>query len=92
MSQMAEDLRPQILKPSSSATALQNESYIDKPFGYSYFPNELIPAPKSWAAATGNLVFFREHQTVRRKTVLNILDWTDCDRADTLRRWNGLRT
>ncbi|PLB38419.1 epoxide hydrolase family protein [Aspergillus candidus] len=53
----------ELFKPSASAAALQNEKYIHKPFGYSYFPNELIPTPKSWAAATGDLVFFREHQT-----------------------------
>lgn len=33
----------------------------DKPFGYSYYPYELYPVPKSWAATTGNLTFFRAH-------------------------------
>ncbi|KAF7585286.1 hypothetical protein BBP40_011436 [Aspergillus hancockii] len=36
--------------------------YIHKPFGYSYFPIELFPVPKSWVETTGNLVFWREHQ------------------------------
>ncbi|KAF2493584.1 epoxide hydrolase [Lophium mytilinum] len=33
----------------------------DKPFGFSYFPFELSPVPKAWAATAGNLVFHREH-------------------------------
>ncbi|KEQ74205.1 alpha/beta-hydrolase [Aureobasidium namibiae CBS 147.97] len=33
----------------------------DKPFGYSYYPYELYPVPKAWAAKTGNLTFFRAH-------------------------------
>jgi len=33
----------------------------DKPFGYSYYPYELYPVPKAWAATTGNLAFFRAH-------------------------------
>lgn len=32
-----------------------------KPFGYSYYPYELYPVPKAWAATTGNLTFFRAH-------------------------------
>lgn len=32
-----------------------------KPFGYSYYPYELYPVPKLWAATTGNLTFFRPH-------------------------------
>ncbi|KAE8386397.1 Alpha/Beta hydrolase protein [Aspergillus alliaceus] len=36
--------------------------YIQKPFGYSYFPYELFPVPKAWVETTGNLVFWREHQ------------------------------
>lgn len=33
----------------------------DKPFGYSYYPYELYPVPKAWAAKTSNLTFFRAH-------------------------------
>ncbi|UCK58043.1 hypothetical protein AFCA_000910 [Aspergillus flavus] len=36
--------------------------YIHKPLGFSYFPVELFPVPKSWVETTGNLVFWREHQ------------------------------
>lgn len=33
-----------------------------KPFGYSYYPYELYPVPKAWAATTGNLTFLRGHE------------------------------
>ncbi|OGM43943.1 putative epoxide hydrolase, partial [Aspergillus bombycis] len=36
--------------------------YIEKPLGFSYFPVELFPVPRSWIETTGNLVFWREHQ------------------------------
>lgn len=36
--------------------------YVDKPVGYSYFQYELAPVPKSWAAKTGNLVYFKSHE------------------------------
>jgi microsomal epoxide hydrolase len=35
--------------------------YISKPFGYSYFPKELIPIPVEWAKTSGNLVWSRIH-------------------------------
>ncbi|KIW00762.1 uncharacterized protein PV09_07743 [Verruconis gallopava] len=35
--------------------------YIDKPFGFSWFPYELIPTPKVLAAKTGNMVWHRQH-------------------------------
>lgn len=38
--------------------------YIDKPMGFSSFPKELVPTPKSWAASRGNLVFYRAHDKV----------------------------
>ncbi|GKZ22118.1 hypothetical protein AbraIFM66951_008854 [Aspergillus brasiliensis] len=43
------------------ATILQNELYIHKPFGFSFFPKDLCPVPRSWIATTGDLVFFRDH-------------------------------
>ncbi|XHG09607.1 hypothetical protein AWENTII_012654 [Aspergillus wentii] len=36
--------------------------YINKPFGFSYFPMELLPVPKSWVDTTGNLVFWKQHE------------------------------
>src|SRR5271163_1306965 len=38
--------------------------YLSKPFGYSNFPKEIIPSPKSWVEKEGNLVFYREHEKV----------------------------
>lgn len=35
--------------------------HIEKPFGYSYFPQELAGIPKAWAEKTGNMVWFKEH-------------------------------
>ncbi|KII87377.1 hypothetical protein PLICRDRAFT_43010 [Plicaturopsis crispa FD-325 SS-3] len=35
--------------------------YVSKPLGYSWYPQELAPIPKSWVATTGNLVFHRQH-------------------------------
>ncbi|KAL2065164.1 hypothetical protein VTL71DRAFT_4305 [Oculimacula yallundae] len=32
------------------------------PFGFSNFPKEIIPVPRSWAETEGNLVFYREHK------------------------------
>lgn len=36
---------------------------IDRPLGYSYFPFELAPMPKSWVATTGDLVWYRGHDS-----------------------------
>ncbi|CAI6342208.1 unnamed protein product [Periconia digitata] len=35
--------------------------HISKPFGYSYFPEELAAIPKAWAQKTGNMVWFKAH-------------------------------
>ncbi|KAK5155351.1 hypothetical protein LTR04_005817, partial [Oleoguttula sp. CCFEE 6159] len=35
--------------------------YCKRPFGYSWNPKEIAPIAKSWAATTGNLVWFRRH-------------------------------
>lgn len=37
--------------------------YCKKPMGYSYFPMELAPMPKSWVETTGKLVWYREHMS-----------------------------
>ena len=39
----------------------ESKYHIKKPLGYSYFPMELGPIPKSWVERTGNLVWYREH-------------------------------
>jgi len=35
--------------------------YITKPYGYSYFPEEVMPTPRAWAERGGNLVWHRKH-------------------------------
>lgn len=40
--------------------------HVSKPLGYSWFPWEILPSPKSWAGETGDLVFFRDHDAVSR--------------------------
>ncbi|PWY83538.1 alpha/beta-hydrolase [Aspergillus heteromorphus CBS 117.55] len=36
--------------------------YIEKPFGFSYYPMELVPVPRVWVETTGNLVFWKTHE------------------------------
>ncbi|OOF96730.1 hypothetical protein ASPCADRAFT_206905 [Aspergillus carbonarius ITEM 5010] len=48
--------------PANATAVLGKELYIHKPFGYSYFPMEIVPVPRSWVATTGDLVFFRDHE------------------------------
>lgn len=36
---------------------------VNKPMGYSYFPHELAPVPRAWVEKTGNLVFFKSHES-----------------------------
>ncbi|KAJ0329699.1 hypothetical protein COL922a_012778 [Colletotrichum nupharicola] len=38
------------------------EYYCEKPMGYSWFPYEIVPVPKAWAATTGNLIWYRPHE------------------------------
>lgn len=54
-----------MLKAPHDADAMHDRLYIQKPLGFSYFPNEIIPAPKAWVSTTGNLVFWRQHDKVR---------------------------
>jgi microsomal epoxide hydrolase len=63
------DLRTQADAPQHHGTSTDVEKmkpeskkfHCDKPMGFSWFPKELIPLPKSWIATSGNLVFFRQH-------------------------------
>ncbi|KAK4981979.1 hypothetical protein LTR50_007860 [Elasticomyces elasticus] len=50
-----------IIKPEDAPRPSNPKYYVEKPFGYSWFPKELAPTPKSWAATTGNLVWHRQH-------------------------------
>lgn len=36
--------------------------YIEKPMGYSWFPMEIVPIPKTWVKTTGNLVWHKQHE------------------------------
>jgi microsomal epoxide hydrolase len=38
--------------------------HINKPLGFSWFPQDLAPIPAAWVAETGNLVFVRHHNKV----------------------------
>lgn len=40
-----------------------NFAITGKPFGYSYFPEELAPMPRSWVEKTGKLTWYREHKS-----------------------------
>ncbi|KAL3482449.1 Alpha/Beta hydrolase protein [Aspergillus californicus] len=48
------------IKPGTG-NPMFTEFYLHKPFGFSYFPQELMPAPRSWVEKTGNLVYFNQH-------------------------------
>lgn len=37
---------------------------IKKPYGYSWFPQELGFAPRAWAEATGKVPFYKSHDKV----------------------------
>lgn len=39
-----------------------NLPFVHKPTGYSMFAHEIVPVPRSWAAKTCNLVFFKHHE------------------------------
>jgi hypothetical protein len=45
------------------ASHVQRDLYIAKPkiFGFSFFPFELMGAPKEWIATSGDMVFFKRH-------------------------------
>jgi len=57
------DTFPRCIYPYRSLTGGPRtpEKFIEKPCGYSFFPKELAPAPRSWAAATCNLVSYSQH-------------------------------
>lgn len=53
----------QLFTPGVVGAHENPEWYVHKPMGYSYFPIELSPTPRSWAATTGDLVFYRQHHS-----------------------------
>lgn len=59
----------------------QAKLYLDKPFGYSYFPFELMPMPKAWVERTGKLVYFKAHEKGGHFAALERADalWDDVE-------------
>ena len=64
-----------VQRSSADTTSTQDDSpenlkarggpeHVTKPFGYSWFPKEIFPTPRSWVATIGDLVFFRRHTQV----------------------------
>ena len=39
------------------------DCYVSKPMGFLWFPKEIIAVPESWIAQTGDLTFFRRHES-----------------------------
>lgn len=48
------------------------DQYLHKPFGFSWFPKETLPPQKSWAATTGDLVYFKQHTQVRAQCTFQL--------------------
>ena len=63
--------------------------YITKPFGYSWFPQELAPVPVSWAATTGNLVWHRSHESGGHFAAMEKPDLLVGDVEDFVKRLQG---
>ncbi|EPE31760.1 alpha/beta-Hydrolase [Glarea lozoyensis ATCC 20868] len=53
----------QLYTPGNVGAHEDPKWHITKPFGFSWFPKELAPIPRSWAATTGDLVFYRQHDS-----------------------------
>jgi microsomal epoxide hydrolase len=51
----------QLFTPGNIGAHENPEWHIRKPLGFSWFPKEIAPVPKAWVEATGNLVWFRQH-------------------------------
>lgn len=45
------------------AKQFREASLGDKPFGFSWFPGELVPMPRSWIEKMGNMVHFSQHDS-----------------------------
>jgi microsomal epoxide hydrolase len=67
-------------------------AYVSKPSGYSYFPKELVPTPRAWAAETANLVFHRQHSSGGHFAVSYVVHcWLNItDRVQALEKPNEL--
>ncbi|KAI0120959.1 Alpha/Beta hydrolase protein [Xylariales sp. AK1849] len=52
----------QLFTPGSIGAHENPIWHINKPLGFSWFPKEIAPVPRAWAATTGDLVFWRQHE------------------------------
>ncbi|KAF2099549.1 alpha/beta-hydrolase [Rhizodiscina lignyota] len=48
--------------PNATSHATK-EWHVKKPLGFSWFPREITPVPRAWVELTGNLVFYRQHDS-----------------------------
>lgn len=53
----------QLFTPGAIGAHENPEWYLNKPLGFSFFPKELAPIPRSWVATTGDLVWYKEHHS-----------------------------
>jgi microsomal epoxide hydrolase len=51
----------QLFTPGNIGAHENPEWHIHKPLGFSWFPKEIAPIPKTWVETTGNLVWHRQH-------------------------------
>jgi microsomal epoxide hydrolase len=51
----------QLLASENPGSHDAEEWHIHKPFGFSWFPQEIAPMPKAWVERTGDLIFHRQH-------------------------------
>ncbi|KAM3465452.1 hypothetical protein NHJ6243_001728 [Beauveria neobassiana] len=59
-----DDDEPKMARLSVVTSMSMNKlPFVDKPTGYTLFAQEIVPVPRSWAAKTCNLVFFKYHET-----------------------------
>lgn len=48
---------------------------LSKPLGFSAFAKEILPVPERWIAATGRLVFHRDHPAVSERLTQRASTW-----------------
>ena len=65
--------------------------FLKKPFGFGWYPKELMPSPKDWIAESGNLVFFRQHEKVVTEITSLWVHKLTRIRVVISQRWSGLK-
>ncbi|KAA8645986.1 epoxide hydrolase family protein [Aspergillus tanneri] len=51
----------ELISMAKDAQAYMRRWYIRKPYGFSSFPREIMPPPRSWMRITGDLTFWKDH-------------------------------